>query len=434
MKNLSSKRTKMATVWAFLMLFLATATRDKSYALLNPKNEITVNLPFIIDSLCVVRDPGHTLQHFYDNLDSLRNGKDTIINIIHIGDSHIQAGFLSGKTMRLLQDTFGNAGRGWISPLKLSGSNEPNDYFITSGIKNFISGTCIQKNPKCSWGIGGVGIESAAEKIDLGVMITPRNGAGYEFDKALLFRDINSKPLFPESDIDYCQADSSFENILVDTFICNGLISNLYIQSLETDTSSVPGIYYGFLPTNGRAGILYHALGINGARFSDFTNRKYIRQLSLLNPALIIVSLGTNESFGKNFDKSEFERQIDAFVSLIDQELSNTSILLTTPAETYKRERLKGKRIYVRNENSAKAAEVIASYSDKSGIACWDLFAASGGVNSCKNWWNAGLFAYDHIHFTQKGYEEQGKLLYKSLINSLNESKNWGKEESPDVE
>ena len=44
------------------------------------------------------------------------------------GFAHIQAGHLSGRVMRLFQQAFGNAGRGWIAPL-LSKTNEPDDYF-----------------------------------------------------------------------------------------------------------------------------------------------------------------------------------------------------------------------------------------------------------------------------------------------------------------
>ncbi|MDR3267225.1 MAG: GDSL-type esterase/lipase family protein [Tannerella sp.] len=437
MKNLLNKH--IFWMVSFLVLMAITATsHHKSYATIKEnektiQDDISLNLPFIADSLCVIKDSTHSLNGFYKDLSMLLEGKDTIINIIHIGDSHIQAGFLTGSAMRLLQNAFGNAGRGWISPLKLSQTNEPNDYFITSGVKHFISSACIQKAPKCTWGLGGIGIETSDAKIDLGILIAPNNGAGYDFNKALLFRDKSSKQLFPESDIDCFQSRLPFEDVLIDTFRCNNLINSLQIQSFETDTFPDASIYYGFLLTNGHSGILYHALGVNGARYIDFTNRKYIRQLSLLNPALIIVSLGTNETFGKNFSKPEFERQVDSFVSLINEELPNTSILLTTPAETYKRLRNKQKRSYVKNENTEKATDVITSYTSIKGIACWDLFAVSGGSNSCKNWFQTGMFANDRIHFTQKGYDEQGKLLYKALINSFNEA-NKLKEEVQDAE
>ena len=92
------------------------------------------------------------LHHFFAGLDSLRAGKDTVITIVQLGDSHIQAGHYSGRMMRLLQQQFGNAGRGWIAPFKLSKTNEPDDYFISSVAKEWIAGRCIQNNRKCPIG------------------------------------------------------------------------------------------------------------------------------------------------------------------------------------------------------------------------------------------------------------------------------------------
>ncbi|MCD7850145.1 MAG: hypothetical protein LUH63_10660, partial [Parabacteroides sp.] len=96
-----------------------------------------------------------SLLPFFDGLDSLRAGKDTVLTVVHLGDSHIQAGYYSGQVMRLLQAQFGNAGRGWIAPFKLSRTNEPDDYFISSAIREWVAGRCIQANKKCPVGIGG---------------------------------------------------------------------------------------------------------------------------------------------------------------------------------------------------------------------------------------------------------------------------------------
>src|SRR5688572_27140196 len=58
------------------------------------------------------------LSHFYNALDSLQNGTRQKVNVIHIGDSHIQADLFSGRVRSLLQDSavFGNGGRGLIFP------------------------------------------------------------------------------------------------------------------------------------------------------------------------------------------------------------------------------------------------------------------------------------------------------------------------------
>ena len=60
--------------------------------------------------------------------------------------------------MRLFQQAFGNAGRGWIAPFKLSKTNEPDDYFIKSVAKDWIAGRCIQHVRKTPIGIVGSGL------------------------------------------------------------------------------------------------------------------------------------------------------------------------------------------------------------------------------------------------------------------------------------
>jgi len=381
-------------------------------------DEVHAALPFVKDSLCRIDDPTFSLAQFVCELKELHEGKDTVVNIVHLGDSHIQSGFLSGNVMRMLQNAFGNAGRGWITPLKLSSVNEPTDYFISSNIKQWTAGRCVQANPKCPWSIGGIGICTESPEIGFDLIIAPKNGAGYSFNKALLYRDSNSMMMQPVNQ-DFklspeAICDAHEGGLVVDTFITYRLTDTLTVK-----TAGKPGhknLYYGFMLTNGQPGVLYHSIGVNGAKFTDFTNRSYIRQLSLLKPSLLIVSLGTNESFGKYFKEKDFENQISAFIDLVKEEMPNTAILLTTPAETYKKVYRQKKRLYVRNENLSAIAGVIRNYTVNNNLACWDLFSMAGGDNSCRNWIEANMLGKDHIHFTQKGYSEQGVLLYKSLI------------------
>ena len=394
-------------------------------------DNIISSLPFIKDSLCFIEDSSNSMSAFINELYSLLNGKDTVINIIHLGDSHIQAGFLSGRTMRLMQNSFGNAGRGWIAPFKLSKLNEPNDYFISSNVKEWISGRCVQLKPKCPWGPGGIGIQTEAKNINFNLIITPNNGAGYSFNKILLYRDIGAAPMSPldtykDSAFALSLGNQAYEKIIVDTFITTNLIDTFSIKNMDFDknensiksVNSNSNLYYGFMLANGNPGLLYHSIGVNGAKYKDYTSREYIRQLALLKPSLLIISLGTNESFGRNFSKVEFEMQVNSFVSLVREEIPEVTLLITTPAESYKRVYRNKKRYYERNENIAKVADVISSYTKKEGIACWDLYSVAGGNNSCKNWFDAKMLGRDRIHFSRDGYEEQGVLLYKALVRS----------------
>ena len=360
-----------------------------------------------------------SLQPFFAGLDSLRAGKDTVLTIVHLGDSHIQAGYYSGKVMRLLQAQFGNAGRGWIAPFKLSRTNEPDDYFISSSVREWVTGR---------------GIQSVSPSINLDVRIAPNNGAGYSFNQAILYRGEKAMPMLPAGPLKdsvqtFLATVPAVAGVLADTFRISYPVDTLQLHSTRrkqgTDkllpASTFKNIYYGFSLTNGNPGVLYHSVGVNGAMYVNYTDEAYVRQLALLKPSLLIISLGTNETFGRRFRPEEFGGQVRAFVSLVKKQMPETAILLTTPPECYKRTYVNKKRTYVRNANTQLAAKAIVKAAHEEGVACWDLFATTGGKSSCIKWHKEKLMGRDRIHFTKEGYREQGTLLYRALMQSYNQ-------------
>lgn len=392
-----------------------------------------VTIP-VIDSLCIVADSTGSLDDFFNELTALRNRKDTTITIVHLGDSHIQAGFYSGRTMRLMQEQFGNAGRGWIAPFKLSKTNEPDDYFISSVIREWTTGRCIQNTRKTPIGVGGIGIRTVSPSANLDVVIAPNNGAGYQFNQAILFRSEESMPLLPAGTLKdsvevALAAETCVMGVLADTFRVACLTDTLQLHSTRRKrgsdkllpASSFDNVYFGFNLTNGGSGLLYHSIGVNGAMFVNYTDELYVQQLALLQPSLLIISLGTNETFGRRFNSAEFTGQIESFVALVKRYLPNTTLLFTTPPECYKRVYVNKKRTYVRNENTERAAKAIVAYAAKEGIACWDLFAATGGKSSSRKWLDKKLMGRDRVHFNKEGYYEQGILLYTALMRRYNE-------------
>ena len=391
-------------------------------------DDVDLQIPFVVDSLCQITDSSHSLDTFLEELDMLLAGKDTVIQIVHLGDSHVQAGFYTGQMMRMLHHAFGNAGRGWIAPLKLAKINEPKDYFITSPtVKEWIVGRCIQNAPKCMWGLGGLGIQTASKTVDFEISIAPVNGVGYAFNELLLFRDDNAIPLIParEDNITVQTAwgtETGLPNITVDTFRMEMDINSLHLHSMqqydlqqlfEPAILQTPNCYYGFSLMNGNPGILYHAIGQNGAMFKHFTSSEYMQQLALLRPSLLIITLGTNESFVlQNFIDTQFIFQVTQFIQLVKEHMPATAILLTTPAECFRRT----KKGYERNVNISLVAKSITDYAQQEGLACFDLYGMTGGANSCTKWQESNLLGRDRIHFSMEGYHEQGKLLYKALI------------------
>lgn len=375
-----------------------------------------------------------SLQSFFEGLSALQQGKDTVLTIVHLGDSHIQAGYYPGKVMRLLQGQFGNAGRGWIAPFKLSKTNEPDDYFISSVAKEWVAGRCIQTVKKTAIGPGGIGVKSASPSINLDVTIAPINGAGYAFNQAILYRSPKSMPMLPAGPLKglvttFREPTPIVPGVLADTFRISRLTDTLQLQSTRrkpgTDqllpASSFENIYFGFNLTNGKPGVLYQSVGVNGAMYVNYTDEEFVRRLSLLHPSLLILSLGTNETFGRRFNSKEFADQASTLLTLVKKHMPGTAIMLTTPPECYKRVYVQKKRTYVRNANSQVAAKVLVEVARREGVACWDLFAAVGGKNSSAAWHKKQLLARDRVHFTKEGYWEQGTLLYQALMQSYNQ-------------
>lgn len=406
-----------------------------SALLLHPKptvvsDTVVSGLSFVIDSLCVVRDPQSSLDAFFSELDRLNMGVDTVVSIVHLGDSHIQAGFFSGRTMRLMQEQFGNAGRGWIAPFKITKTNEPDDYFISSIVKDWTSGRCIQYPPKCPLGPGGIGLQTVSPFVNFDIAIAPKNGVGYEFNQVVLYRGEKSMPMLPSGSLGdsvdvYRGHEPIVPGVVTDTFRIDCLTDSFQLQSTRrkegTDlllpAESFNNLYYGFSLTNGGSGILYHSIGVNGAMFVNYTDESYVKKLAMLNPSLLIISLGTNETFGRRFSSAEFAGQIKTFLSLVKKQMPRTAILLTTPPECSKRVWVNKKRTYIRNDNTERAAKAILNVAEEEGLACWDLFTATGGKDSSKKWFAGKWMSRDRVHFSRDGYVEQGTLLFKALMN-----------------
>ena len=446
MTNWKRHRIDRRTLWVAaccLCMATTTAAADTPAEKIRPlTDDVELRMTFAIDSLCRIIDPRHTLDAFWKDLLALRTcqGKDAVLPIVHLGDSHIQGGYYSNETMNLLRRTFGNAGRGWIAPYRPARENGPSDYRIFSGVKSWSVGRCTRPQAPTPWGIGGMGLQTDAEEIDFTITL---NGSDDAFNRALLYRGEYARPMVTE-EVRGARAawgtDTLAPNLVVDTFSLPTPTRELHLRSVSRSeapsTASPYDLYYGFVLTNGRPGILYHAIGRNGATYVSYTNDDFVRQLALLKPRILIITLGTNESFGNRFSPSDFIARVDRFVRLVRKYMPSTTIILSTPAENYLptrtvvTRRVKGKRGrkrrvvrtvtrgYVRNEHVGEASQAILNYARREGLACFDLYGMTGGAGSCEKWQGEGLFSHDRVHYSVAGYREQGRLLYKALVRS----------------
>jgi len=217
----------------------------------------------------------------------------------------------------------------------------------------------------------------------------------------------------------YCTIDNSPTATRI---VLSQAVDSLTISGFTTEEYNDP-TFYGFSLENGRAGVLYHSVGLNGAAFEHFTNNTTLPHggAAELGPELIIIALGTNNCFGSNFRVGDFYNVVDGFIRNLKRVYAGVPLLLITPMECCTRKTARGGRSYTPNPNVAAAAEVVAQAATDNEVACWNLNAAAGGDGAMERWFVRGLANTDHIHMTENGYLLQAEMLYEAFAKYYNQ-------------
>lgn len=438
------------------------------------------------------------LNPIFEKLYSLEKNKNGQINIVHIGDSHIQADFFTNAIRQPIQARFGNAGYGFTFPYKLAKTNGTNYIQYTSDT-NWKSRRNIFPVTDVSIGLSGIALYTDDEDFEINVEANPL----YTFDKIkILYPEqespfdliisnskipeithIEKEKLIKESVsnehkkyiMHKVQPNETLYRLSIKYKIAveeikkaNQLESNtikrgmeLYIPNLDykrehkiavskkrndsthvanpvilanqakissqlfcttynlpettnqfkveaNDTRSEYNLS-GFVLEKKNPGVIYHSIGVNGAKVSDYNKYPlFFEQLPILDPSLLIISLGTNEAFGK-WSAPYYISQIKTFISNVRQKNPNVVILIMTPPPSlFNRRRT---NTFVTNYGQILKEQI-------TDCVIWDLLSKLGGEDAPKQQYLSSFMAKDKIHYTKEGYEMQGSLFLSDFLSA----------------
>jgi len=415
-----------------------------------------------------------TLDIFFQKLQDLETNQNRKVNIVHIGDSHIQADLMTDMLRQKFQERFGNSGLGLVFPHSLAKTNGSSHVRFSSN-GNWNSLRNIYPNDGSPVGLSGIALFTTQNNfvIELNVrnenyhfnnlkIITPENKQLFGLANAT--KTIVIKSNVPKTVTHKIKSGETLSGIanrykttVANIRQANGLKNNniragasLKIPTGETEpqkiemTDFIPleneplisDYYYeyqhlettdkvylisnkehnsfalnGIVLENNQSGILYHSIGVNGAKYSDYNKYPlFFEQLGALHPDLIIVSLGTNEAFDKLCDQC-FYSQLEEFLSALRTKNPNVAVLLTTPPPSLFKRRTP-------NNFVESYTNQIISNSLINRYSVWDLYRAMGGNESMQKLVNQGLIAKDRVHYSSAGYKEQGFLLFETLMET----------------
>lgn len=367
------------------------------------------------DDNVLYRDSDAPLQGFFSSMDSLILLGDRKVSVLHLGDSHIQAGFFSNEVRVQFQRHFflGNGGRGMVFPYKMARTNGPINYGIDYR-GSWDDCKLSAQRTGCRTGIAGY----AAETRDTNSLITvyvnhKAHNPDYTTSRVKVFHETGPQTLTP-----YLK-DASVIEVIEDSHYTEFVMLNdtdVVTLALRQDSISQQSFrFYGISLENEDPGVVYHSFGVNGADIPDWLACPLLEEhLAALQPTLIIISLGTNDAYMKYFNKEEYLASYTALMARLRKGAPNASIILTTPGDNYRY------RQYF-NSNNIAAREVVFELAEAENLSVWDFFTVMGGPNSVYEWYKNGLASSDKLHLTQRGYQLKGKLLFEAIMRAYYE-------------
>lgn len=417
------------------------------------------------------------IKKFYGRMYQLEQKKDCKLRAVHIGDSHIQADIFTGKIRSLLQDKLGNGGLGFSFPYNLAKTN--GNYFIKySSNTSFESYRNIYKDSTQPVGLSGIALYTKEKDFAIEVnlrdkkysfntikIVMPKNERF--FDLATASKEIVIESSIPKTTVHKIKSGESLSGIadkynvsILEIKSANNLRSNAIIagKSLKIPTNetepkkisrtefiplilfedvasknyyskeSIESIYLvptenasqyalnGLILENNQSGVVYSAIGVNGAKAADYNRFPlFFQQLKALEVEFVVISLGTNESFDKKPTAVYFQ-ELQLMIQNIRSINPEIEILLTTPPPS-----LFGRKYP--NTFVADYTKKLIETAVENKVAVWDMFQALGGLFAVNDNYKKGLMSKDKVHYSKAGYDLQGQLFFDALMDSYEQFK-----------
>ncbi len=399
--------------WAFLTSLIISRPDDN---IPQPKYTLDKKYESIVrynDNRIYVPAQQTAMKRFHGAMDKLIQNRTHKINIVHFGDSHIQADFFSGQMRMHFNDEklLGNGGRGYFFPCSMASTSNPHNISVNykgiwAGCRN------VEQAKSCSWGLSGM--TSTTQSADAQFTIDPNKLSTHKYPitRVKVYYQVNNKSsyyvkiLTPEGVIYPTRLDADgFAEFTLPSSQINvtfALEKRFEYQNFFT--------LEGISLENDFAGVQYTAVGVNSATVLSFLKTpKFESHLHSLAPDLVIVSLGTNDAYTFNFDAISYKTNLARLVKRIKNAFPASSIMITTPGDCA----LPGGKI---NTSNLSAVRMIMEVANEQNCAVWDIFNIMGGLGSVTKWLSLGLSAPDRVHLSGKGYLLQGDLMYDALM------------------
>ncbi len=391
----------------------AATLRPARLTSLGSREVITARVMHSLASPKVGIENPRTLQPFFDQLHQLEaDPKAQLVRVIQFGDSHTAGDSFTGALRTLFQQKFGDGGAGFQF------AGYPFAGYHIHGTKRAQStgwlalGTHLKDIGDGMVGMGGVSLstdaagnwvslDADATSLQVQYLIQPNGGSIEIRDNDTLIATVStasSDTLAPDTaghfDAPVEPGPHHFEVLTIDP-------APVRLLGLSTENA---------------AGVTYEAAGINGAEASLFLRWNEALQQTLMlesNPALIVLSYGTNEAGDRNWTEEGYAAMFQRIIERCRRLPPNASILVVGPPDRAMRA---GRRAWKPFSGVDRIVAAQRSVCRQMHCAYWDQRSRMGGFGSMRDWVSISWAQPDHTHFTGEGYTELASALFSDIV------------------
>ncbi|BDX38018.1 hypothetical protein CYCD_13730 [Tenuifilaceae bacterium CYCD] len=328
--------------------------------------------------------------------------------IVHIGDSHIQAGFFTDEVRQLLTNYVNDSiiSEGYAFPYNLAGTNSPREYtFASTG--NWKFSKVLGSTEPIGAGLSGMVMETTDSVASINISLKNKKFGDRCFNQLTIFYTTTEKGYTPTVNSVSAEIASQSPNHI--TFKLDSSVNEASISFHKIPKSSSALSISGIEAINNSSNVIYNSAGLNGADVKSYLLASELpNQLKTIDPQLVIISLGTNDAYHPLFEKSIFSNLLDSLINEIKASVPDATVLLTIPGDhLVSRATANPKLIDVKN--------AILTIAEKNHCCVWDFHSLMGGEGSIRTWNKMELTAPDLLHLNPKGYQLQGELLFDAI-------------------
>lgn len=349
------------------------------------------------------------LDKFFSKLDDLLLFRGADVNIVQIGDSHIQADVFSHRmrtNLYTMQEGLGGS-RGCLFPCALANTYYNRNYMFEWG-GNWNAGTNLRGTGNIELGVSGMAAWTTSPQSFLRLTLNRGDVVRWKFSRLRIFGHS------PDGTVKVYAEDGGSKAEGVPTSYGWDITLSKEVESVTVHFETSAGatfVFSGMAPLSEKPSLNYFSCAVGGSStFSWVRCPRFERELHGLEPDLVIVSLGTNDGLvgAAAFKPESFKDYYRTIVRRI-RNVSSDCALIFVPSNDVS---LKG------SANAANNAVQTAIYelAQELGAAVWDLYDIQGGLGVVTSWKEAGLSTGDLVHMTTTGYELCADLLFNAIM------------------